>query len=48
MAMENAGFKVNPKLIDLYTRHQALGTTNNELPLEYYSNATISLSLIHI
>ena len=42
MAMENAGFKVNPKLIDLYTRHQALGTTNNELPLEYYSNATIS------
>ena len=32
MAMENAGFKVNPKLIDLYTRHQALGTTNNELP----------------
>lgn len=42
MAMENAGFKVNPKLIDLYTRHQTLGTTSNELPIEYYSNATIS------
>lgn len=41
-AMELAGFKVNPKLIDLYTRHEALGTTNNELPVSYYSNATIS------
>lgn len=42
MAMENAGFKVNPKLIDLYTMHQSLGTTSNELPVDYYSNATIS------
>lgn len=42
MAMENAGFKVNPKLIDLYNRHQALGTTTNELPISYYSNALIS------
>lgn len=41
-AMELAGFKVNPKLIDLYTKHEALGTTNNELPVSYYSNATIS------
>ena len=41
-AMELAGFKVNPKLIDLYTKHEALGTTGNELPVEYYSNATIS------
>lgn len=41
-AMELAGFKVNPKLIDLYTKHKALGTTANELPVEYYSNATIS------
>lgn len=41
-AMELAGFKVNPKLIDLYTKHETLGTTNNELPVAYYSNATIS------
>ena len=42
MAMENAGFKVNPKLVDLYSMHAQLGTTSNELPLDYYSNATIS------
>ena len=42
MAMENAGYKVNPKLVDLYTKHKAVGTTSNELPLEYYSAATIS------
>lgn len=42
MSMENAGFHVNPKLIDLYNKHQALGTTSNELPVSYYSNATIS------
>lgn len=42
MTMENAGFKVNPKLIDMYNKHQALGTTANELPLSYYSNALIS------
>ena len=42
MAMEKAGFKVNPKLIDLYTRHKALGTTANELPDSYYSPATVS------
>ena len=42
MAMEQAGFKVNPKLVDLYTKHEALGTTDNELPMEYYSNATVS------
>ena len=41
-AMELAGFKVNPKLIDLYTKHKALSTTGNELPVEFYSNATIS------
>ena len=42
MAMEHAGFKVNPKLIDLYTKQSALGTTSNELPMDYYSPATIS------
>jgi len=41
-AMELAGYKVNPKLIDLYTKHQALGTTGNELPISYYSAAAIS------
>ena len=42
MAMEHAGFKVNPKLVDLYTKQKALGTTANELPLDYYTPATIS------
>ena len=42
MAMENAGFKVNPKLTGLYEMHHALGTADNELPLEYYSTATTS------
>ena len=42
MAMESAGYKVNPKLIDLYTKHEALGTTTEELSLDYYSNAVIS------
>lgn len=42
LAMEKAGFAVNPKLTDLYTRHQTLGTTQNELPVSYYSNATVS------
>lgn len=42
MAMENAGYKVNPKLVDLYTKHKTLGTTANELPMDYYSKATIS------
>ncbi len=42
MAMEEAGYKVNSKLIDLYTKHLALGTTAEELPMEYYSNAVIS------
>lgn len=42
MAMESAGFHVNSKLVDLYTRHNALGTTANELPLSYYSEAAIS------
>ena len=42
MAMEHAGFKVNPKLVDLYTKQSALGTTSNELPMDYYSPATIS------
>lgn len=42
MAMEKAGFKVNPKLTDLYTKHEALGTTANELPMEYYTAATVS------
>ena len=42
MAMENAGFKVNSKLIDLYTKHEALGTTENELPMEYYTPAVVS------
>lgn len=42
MAMENAGFAVNPKLVDLYTKHRTLGTTTNELPINYYSNALIS------
>ena len=41
MAMENAGYHVNPKLIDLYTRQQALGNTS-ELPVSSYSPATIS------
>ncbi len=42
MAMENAGYRVNAKLVDLYTKHNTLGTTTNELPLSYYSDATIS------
>ena len=42
MAMESAGFHVNSKLVDLYTKHNALGTSANELPLEYYSKAAIS------
>ena len=41
-AMEHAGFKVNPKLVDLYNKHNALGTTGNELPVSYYTNAAIS------
>ena len=41
MAMEKAGYHVNPKLIDLYTRQQALGNTG-ELPPSSYSPATIS------
>ncbi len=42
MAMENAGYRVNAKLVDLYTKHKTLGTTSNELPMSYYSAATIS------
>ena len=42
MAMEKVGFKVNSKLTDLYTKHLALGTNDEELPLDYYSNAVIS------
>jgi hypothetical protein len=42
MAMEHAGFRVNTKLTDLYTKHQALGTTGNELPVSYYTPAVIS------
>ena len=42
MAMENAGYRVNAKLVDLYTKHKTLGTTSNELPMNYYSAATIS------
>ena len=42
MAMENAGFRINTKLTDLYTKHQALGTTDNELPVSYYTPAVIS------
>ena len=41
-AMTLAGFKVNTKLTDLYTKHQALGTTDNELPVDYYSPAVVS------
>ena len=36
-AMTLAGFKVNTKLTDLYSKHEALGTTANELPLDYYT-----------
>ena len=42
MAMEKAGYRVNAKLVDLYTKHKTLGTTSNELPMNYYSAATIS------
>ena len=42
MAMEKAGYRVNAKLVDLYTKHKTLGTTSNELPMSYYSAATIS------
>ncbi len=42
MAMETAGFHVNAKLVDLYTKHNTLGTTGNELPLSYYTPGTIS------
>ena len=42
MAMEIAGYRVNAKLVDLYTKHKTLGTTSNELPMSYYSAATIS------
>ncbi|MBR2288865.1 MAG: glycoside hydrolase family 3 C-terminal domain-containing protein, partial [Clostridia bacterium] len=41
-AMELAGFAVNPKLIDLYTKQQTLGYAGNELPVSAYSAATIS------
>ena len=42
IAMEKAGYRVNAKLVDLYTKHKTLGTTSNELPMKYYSAATIS------
>ena len=42
MAMEKAGYRVNAKLVDLYNKHKTLGTTSNELPMNYYSAATIS------
>ena len=35
MAMEKAGYRVNAKLVDLYTKHKTLGTTSNELPMNY-------------
>lgn len=40
-AMEKAGYVVNPKTLSLYETHQALGTTQNELPVSYYDNAVI-------
>lgn len=39
MSMEDAGYKVNPRTIKLYDQYTALGTINNELPVEYYSPA---------
>ena len=41
LAMEKAGYVVNPKTLSLYETHQALGTTQNELPVSYYDNAVI-------
>ena len=41
-AMELAGYRVNSKLLDLYQRHTALGTTAGELPISYYSDSLIS------
>ena len=40
-ALENAGYKVNPKTLSLYETHKALGTTGNELPVSYYDNAVV-------
>ncbi len=40
-ALEEAGYTVNPKTLTLYATHQALGTTRNELPIEYYNNAVV-------
>ena len=38
-SLMEAGYSVNPSLLNLYQRHITLGTTDNELPWEYYSGS---------
>lgn len=40
-AMEDAGFKVNTALTDLYNKQYAMGQLANELPESYYTNSVI-------
>ena len=38
-SLTEAGFSVNPSLLNLYQRHMTLGTADNELPVSYYSGS---------
>ena len=41
-SLTDAGFKVNPSTLNLYSSYQALGTINNELPIGNYTPSAIS------
>jgi len=41
-SMEDAGFVVNQKTIDLYNKFETLGTIYNELPIEHYGASIVS------
>jgi beta-glucosidase len=41
-SLTDAGYKVNPSTLSLYSTYQSLGTINNELPIKNYTPSTIS------
>ncbi len=41
-ALTDAGFSVNPSTLSLYETYEAIGSINNELPLDYYTGSVVA------